>query len=603
MLDIKKIYEAKERIKDVVVDTPFSYAPDLSQMSGCEVFLKKENLQVTGAFKIRGAYNKIASLTSEQRACGVVAASAGNHAQGVALSASKFGIKAVIIMPESTPLTKVNGVKRFGAEVILAGANYDEAYAYATTYGQKNSLTFVHPFEDEEVIAGQGTVALDILESCGDLDAVLVPVGGGGLISGMASAIKSINSNIQVIGVSALGAPAFKNSYELGRAIDTTSVRTIADGIAVRDTSKITLEHALESVDKMVSVDDEEIASAILFLLERQKLVVEGAGSVGVAALLHNKLPELKGKKVAVVLSGGNTYVTCGATINAGGLTLTASASIGSGSVISSGSVLATGSIVSDGSILETNTYFQLDAATVTGTTTGDMTLKTGSVLEAGSIIANGSTLGVAVVTNADETVAAGQDMLLANGSSLAAGSVITAGTVLTSDILDDTNAYYNAGTTLEYDITTAGANALTADMILNEGSILASGSTLAINDASEASGTESSLTEGVSYRLSDVDVTSQEGAQIGIAVADAALKALDKVRSDLGSVQNQLVSTIANISTTRVNVTSAESSIRDVDFAEESSTFTKMQILSQTGTFALAQANASSQNVLSLLQ
>ena len=310
MLDVEKIYEAKERIKDVVVNTPFSYAPYLAEIAGCEVFLKKENLQVTGAFKIRGAYNKIASLSDEQRACGVVAASAGNHAQGVALSASKFGIKAVIVMPESTPLTKVNGVKYFGAEVILSGSNYDEAYAYATTYGVENSLTFVHPFEDEEVIAGQGTVALDILEDCNDLDAVLIPVGGGGLIAGMATAFKTINPKIEVIGVSALGAPAFKNSYEFGEAVDTTSVRTIADGIAVRDTSEITLKHALKYVDRMISVDDEEIASAILFLLERQKLVVEGAGSVGVAALLHSKVQHLKGKKVAVVLSGGNMDVT-----------------------------------------------------------------------------------------------------------------------------------------------------------------------------------------------------------------------------------------------------------------------------------------------------
>ena len=310
MLDLKKIYEAKERIKDIVVDTPFSYAPHLSEVTSCDVYLKKENLQVTGAFKIRGAYNKIASLSESQRACGVVAASAGNHAQGVALSASKFGIRAVIVMPESTPLTKVNGVKHYGAEVILAGANYDEAYAYATEYGEKQSLTFVHPFEDEDVIAGQGTVALDILDKCDELDAVLIPVGGGGLIAGMATALKAINPKIEVLGVSALGAPAFKNSFESKTAIDSTSVRTIADGIAVRDTSEITLAHALECVDKIISVDDEEIASAILFLLEKQKLVVEGAGSVGVAALLHGKLSHLKGKKVAVVLSGGNMDVT-----------------------------------------------------------------------------------------------------------------------------------------------------------------------------------------------------------------------------------------------------------------------------------------------------
>jgi len=297
LLDINKINEAAIRIKDVVVDTPFSYAPYLSEISGCEVFLKKENLQITGAFKIRGAYNKISLLSDEQKACGVVAASAGNHAQGVALSASKFGIKAVIVMPESTPLTKINGVKHYGAEVILAGSNYDEAYAYARTYGEKNSLTFVHPFEDDDVMAGQGTVALDILDKCADIDAVIIPVGGGGLISGMACAIKSINPKIEVIGVSALGAPALKNSFDLKKAVDSLSVRTIADGIAVRDTSEITLGYMLGSVDRFISVDDEEIASAILFLLEKQKLVVEGAGAVGVAALLHNKLEDLKGKK------------------------------------------------------------------------------------------------------------------------------------------------------------------------------------------------------------------------------------------------------------------------------------------------------------------
>jgi threonine dehydratase len=310
LLNINKIYEARDRIKDIIVDTPFSFAPYLSEIAECEVFLKKENLQVTGAFKMRGAYNKIASLSDEQRACGVIAASAGNHAQGVALSASKFNIKAVIVMPESTPLTKVNGVKHFGAEVILHGTNYDEAYAYALSYGQKNSLTFVHPFEDEDVIAGQGTVALEILDKCDDLDAVIIPVGGGGLISGMATAFKAINPNIEIIGVSASGAPALKNSYELKKAVDSVSVRTIADGIAVRDTSEITLKYILRSVDKFISVDDEEIASAILFLLEKQKLVVEGAGSVGVAALIHNKLKHLKGKKVAVVLSGGNMDVT-----------------------------------------------------------------------------------------------------------------------------------------------------------------------------------------------------------------------------------------------------------------------------------------------------
>lgn len=310
MVELRQIEAARERIKEVVVNTPISYAPLLSQMSGSEVFLKKENLQVTGAFKIRGAFNKIASLSDEERSSGVVAASAGNHAQGVAMSAQHFGIRAVIVMPESTPLTKVNGVRHYGAEVILAGTNYDEAYAYARQYGKEHSLVFVHPFEDQKVIEGQGTLALDILDALDDLDAVLIPVGGGGLISGMGSAIKARNPQIEVIGISAAGAPALKNSFELGRPIDSTSVRTIADGIAVRDTSPITLAHMQSCVDRMISVDDEEIANAILFLLERQKLVVEGAGAVGVAALLHNKLPHLSGKRIAVVLSGGNVDVT-----------------------------------------------------------------------------------------------------------------------------------------------------------------------------------------------------------------------------------------------------------------------------------------------------
>ncbi len=310
MLNLEKIYEAQERIKGVVVNTPLAFAPYLSEISECEVFLKKENLQVTGAFKIRGAYNKVASLSKDERDCGVIAASAGNHAQGVALSASKFNTKAVIVMPESTPLTKVNGVKHFGAEVILHGANYDEAYAYAKEYGEQNSMTFVHPFEDEAVIAGQGTVALEILEKCSDLDAIVIPIGGGGLIAGMSEAIKSINSKIEIIGIAASGAPAFKDSFEKKTPVDSTSVRTIADGIAVRDTSSVTLAYALKNVDKIISVDDEEIASAILYLLEKQKLVVEGAGAVGVAALLHNKIENIKGKKIALVLSGGNMDVT-----------------------------------------------------------------------------------------------------------------------------------------------------------------------------------------------------------------------------------------------------------------------------------------------------
>jgi threonine dehydratase len=310
MLDLKSIEKAYERVSSVVHRTPFSYAPILSQLSGYEVYLKKENLQRTGAFKLRGAFNKIASLIETGDRGGVVAASAGNHAQGVAFTAKYFGIEATIIMPESTPLTKVMGVKEFGANVILHGANYDEAYAYAVTYAEENNYAFVHPFTDDEVMSGQGTIALEMFEDMGDIDALVVPVGGGGLISGISVASKAINPDCKVIGVSAAGAPAMKNSYDAKTPIDTTYVRTIADGIAVRDTSPITLEYILNNVDVFETVGEDEIASAILFLLEKQKVMVEGAGAVGVAALLHGKIDLPKGSKVAVVLSGGNIDVT-----------------------------------------------------------------------------------------------------------------------------------------------------------------------------------------------------------------------------------------------------------------------------------------------------
>jgi threonine dehydratase len=310
MLDLEHIKKAYARLEGVVHRTPFSLAPILSEMSGYEVYLKKENLQRTGAFKLRGAFNKIATLVESGKRGGVVAASAGNHAQGVAFAASHFGIDATIVMPESTPLTKVQGVKAFGANVILHGSNYDEAYAYAVSFGQERGYDFVHPFTDEEVMAGQGTVALEMLDAEPDLDAMVVPVGGGGLISGMAVAAKVIKPDIEMIAVSAEGAPAMRQSYTAHKPIDTTSVRTIADGIAVRDTSPVTLKYILDHVDAFAGVCDDEIASAILFLLERQKVLVEGAGSVGVAALMHGKIDLPKGSKVGIVLSGGNIDVT-----------------------------------------------------------------------------------------------------------------------------------------------------------------------------------------------------------------------------------------------------------------------------------------------------
>jgi len=310
MIDFEKIKKARDRLKEIVYNTPFPYAPKLSQEVGNEIFLKKENLQLTGSFKLRGAFNKIASLPEEKRKKGVIAASAGNHAQGVAYSANYFNIPSIIVMPEATPLTKVSGVKEYGGEVVLAGNNYDEAYEYAINLAKEKDLEFIHPFADEEVMAGQGTIALEMLESIPDLDYIIVPIGGGGLISGIGSAAKQINPHIRVIGVTAEGAPAMRLSFLSGSVQDTAFVKTIADGIAVRDTSPVTYKIIKEVVDDIVEVDDEEIANAILFLMEKQKIVVEGAGAVGVAALLHRKIKFGAPKKVGVVVSGGNIDVT-----------------------------------------------------------------------------------------------------------------------------------------------------------------------------------------------------------------------------------------------------------------------------------------------------
>ncbi len=310
MIDLKEIIKAKEAIKGIVNETPFAYGPLLSNYCNAKVYLKKENLQLTGAYKLRGAYNKIASLNRQERKRGVIAASAGNHAQGVAYSASLFKIPATIIMPEATPLLKVLSTKSLGADVIMYGENYDEAYAYALKYSKEHNLTFIHPFADEKVIAGQGSVALEMLEQMSDIDIVVIPVGGGGLISGMGSAIRQLNPSIKIIGVVASGADAMLESFKAKKAIDSVSVRTIADGIAVRDVNEKNLDIILEVVDDIVSVDDEEIANAILFLLEKQKLIVEGAGAAGVAAIMHQKFPYDKTSKIATVLSGGNIDVS-----------------------------------------------------------------------------------------------------------------------------------------------------------------------------------------------------------------------------------------------------------------------------------------------------
>ncbi len=309
MIDLERFKAARARVKNIVVKTELSFAPKLSEISGYNVYLKKENLQKTGAYKLRGAFNRIAELSDAKRSLGVISASAGNHAQGVAYSAKHFGIRSVIVMPEATPLLKVVSTKSLGAEVILAGENYDEAYRYAKELSKIEKLEYIHPFADDDVIIGQGTIALEMIEE-ESLDYVLVPVGGGGLISGISSAYKNISPNTKIIGVVAQGACAMYHSFKSKKVCNSKYVKTIADGIAVRDVNEKNLNLILECVDDIVMVDDEEIANAVLFLLEKQKLVVEGAGAVGVAAILHEKINIPKNKNVGIILSGGNIDVT-----------------------------------------------------------------------------------------------------------------------------------------------------------------------------------------------------------------------------------------------------------------------------------------------------
>ena len=313
-----KALEANQRLQGLIAHTPLSYAPVLSHISSSEIYLKKENLQLTGAFKIRGAFNKIASLVESTQAAstkagqiqGVIAASAGNHAQGVAYSARHFGIQSVIVMPEATPLLKVSATKALGAEVVLCGDNYDEAFERALQIAKERDLVFIHPFADELVIAGQGSIGLEILEEKNDIDVVVVPIGGGGLIGGIGSVIKTLKPKVRVIGVVASGADAMKRSFLSGKIERVESVRSIADGIAVRDVNEENFTLLQQCVDEIVSVDDEEIANAILFLLEKQKLVVEGAGAASVASVLHKKFSFSQSDKIALVLSGGNIDIT-----------------------------------------------------------------------------------------------------------------------------------------------------------------------------------------------------------------------------------------------------------------------------------------------------
>ena len=307
MLTIDNVYRAKSALKGVIRKTDVIYAPKLCQ--GADLYLKTENLQVTGSFKVRGAYYKMTRLSDEEKARGVIACSAGNHAQGVALAAKKNGIKAVICLPDGAPISKVEATKSYGAEVCLVEGVYDDAYNKALSLRDEKGYTFIHPFNDEDVIAGQGTIALELIEQISDLDAVLVPIGGGGLISGIAYTIKTVNPRVKVYGVQASGAPPMKNAVEHGQIEGLDSVSTIADGIAVKKPGELTYEICSKYVDGIVTVSDDEISAAILALMEQHKLVTEGAGAVAVAAAMFGKV-DLKGKKAVCVLSGGNIDVT-----------------------------------------------------------------------------------------------------------------------------------------------------------------------------------------------------------------------------------------------------------------------------------------------------
>lgn len=306
MLEISEIFNAAAVLKNVARKTSIIPAPRINPES--EIFLKTENLQLTGSFKLRGAYYKISQLTEEEKARGVIACSAGNHAQGVALGATHNGIKSLICLPAGAPISKIEATKSYGAEVCLVPGVYDDAYAKALQLRDEHGYTFVHPFDDPKVIAGQGTIGLEILEQMPDVEAVIVPIGGGGLISGVAFAIKTLRPEIKVYGVQSSGAPSMVASLQEGGIQRLNNVSTIADGIAVKEPGVNTFEMCNRYVDEVVTVSDEEIAAAILALIEQQKLVAEGAGAVSVAAAMFNKVP-IKGKKTVCLVSGGNIDV------------------------------------------------------------------------------------------------------------------------------------------------------------------------------------------------------------------------------------------------------------------------------------------------------
>ena len=307
MLTLDKIYHASYVLKRVIRPTDLIYAPNICPDSN--IYLKTENLQVTGSFKVRGAYYKISQLSEAEKEKGVIACSAGNHAQGVALAATKNGISSLICLPDGAPISKVEATKRYGAQICLVDGVYDDAYQKALELQKERGYTFIHPFDDEDVIAGQGTIGLELLDQLPDMDAVIVPIGGGGLISGIAYAIKSLSPQIKVYGVQATGAPSMFQSVECGERKCLSNVSTIADGIAVKEPGEHTFDLCSHYVDEIVTVTDDEISTAILTLIEQQKLIAEGAGAVSVAAALFHKLP-IEGKKVVCLVSGGNIDVT-----------------------------------------------------------------------------------------------------------------------------------------------------------------------------------------------------------------------------------------------------------------------------------------------------
>lgn len=307
MLTLDRVYHARHVLKQVIRETEVIKAPKINPEA--DVYLKTENLQITGSFKVRGAYYMISQLSDEEKSHGVIACSAGNHAQGVALAATKNGIKSIICLPDGAPISKVEATKGYGAEVCLVEGVYDDAYNKALSLRDEHGYTFIHPFDDENVIAGQGTIGLELIDQLPDLDAVVVPVGGGGLISGVAFALKSLNPDIKVYGVQSSGAASMVESLAENKIKCLDSVSTIADGIKVKEPGEHTFEYCKQYVDEIVTVTDDEVSSAILALIEQHKLISEGAGAVSVAAVMFDKIP-VKGKKVVCLVSGGNIDVT-----------------------------------------------------------------------------------------------------------------------------------------------------------------------------------------------------------------------------------------------------------------------------------------------------